>query len=115
MKIENPEFEAVTIPEGGRNHEKDVAQYYEDQGYNVVDSPQGHRTLNTGLEPIRTIKEEAENDLEDIFCSGVPDLLVYNYQEYFFVECKNAHGLRIGQIKWFVRNQDLPAKIVWVQ
>ena len=114
-KLDNPDFEDIDLGEVSKaNHEGKIAEHYESKGFNSVRTPRGHRTLNKSLEPVATIIEKSKNPASKIFCSGAPDLLIFNNDEYFFVECKNAVYLSKSQIEWMQNNSDLPCKVIWV-
>jgi hypothetical protein len=113
--ISNPEIETLSLKSDSKDHELKVKRTYENKGFNVIKTPRGHRTLNKNLEPIKTITDDSENKTSEIFCTGVPDLLVWDNERYFFVECKNVSNLAPSQLQWLDENSDLPVKIVYVQ
>ena len=92
------------------NAEEQVKNLYEYFNYNVVN-----------LHPYINLEEEIKDKFiekhqisNELVKKGVPDLIIYNKEELFFVEVKRKkHGLSFAQLTWNAEH-NFETRVVWV-
>ncbi len=103
------------------NSEGFCRDYYEMKGYDILRITPNIRKKEKGikrdLEEINKILNKFNTELKynPLFETGQPDYLMYNDNEFFFVEVKlNLDFLKPDQIKW-IEHHNLPTKIFHIK
>lgn len=96
---------------GINNAEELVQAYYYNKGYSVVHSRRLAQSYQKASKLLQTFQPDISQIEKDLHSPGVPDFLVFNDEEVFFVEAKSwADGLRATQLIWLFQTK-YPVKI----
>lgn len=116
MKLVETEYDGEVLRqslnsvEDGESSESQAQSFYEYFGYNVE-----NLGPYSSLEELIEDKYLSIHNLDDnIVKKGVPDLIVYNEEEVFFVEVKKGNnGLNYTQLRWNYE-YDYKTRVLWV-
>lgn len=83
--------------------EKVAKEYYESRGYEAINTS-NKKTLKKIIDGKFSNTSLRKIDLND---NGIPDFLVFNKPEYFFVEAKSgSYSLKQNQIEWMIKYKE---------